>query len=69
MAASPKKPDPLRPAGFLLLPMGWILVLAAIILLNQGMARSVFTLAGAGVEILGLVLVARSFIAPRPERN
>jgi hypothetical protein len=55
-------------AGFFLLIMGWILVVAAVILLNQNAARGGFVLAGVGVEILGLVLVARSFIAPKAER-
>ena len=69
MAASPKKPHPLRPAGFLLLVMGWLLVLSSIILLNRNGALAAFSLAGLAVEILGLVLVARSFIAPKPEHN
>jgi hypothetical protein len=49
--------------------MGWMLVLAAIVLLKSGAARSGFVVAGLAVEALGLVLVARSFIAPAPERN
>ena len=69
MAASPKRSDPLKPAGFLLLIMGWILVLSAVILLKQEAARAGFALAGIGVEVLGLILVVRSHIAPKPERN
>jgi hypothetical protein len=69
MAAPPKRPDLLRPVGFLLLLMGWFLVLSAIVLLKQEAARSGFVLAGLGVEVLGLVLVVRSHIAPKPERH
>lgn len=69
MAVSPKTADPLKPAGFLLLTMGWILVLSAIVLLKQEAARGAFAIAGLGVEALGLALVLRSHIAPRPERN
>jgi uncharacterized membrane protein len=69
MTASPKRSDPLRPVGFLLLMMGWILVLSAIVLLKQQAARGGFVLAGMAVEALGLVLVVRSHIAPKPERH
>jgi len=73
MAASPQRPDPLKPAGFFLLIMGWILILAAIALLKQDTARGGFVLAGFAVEAVGLVLVARSHIpahiAPQPGRN
>jgi hypothetical protein len=69
MAASPKRPDPLKPVGFLLLPMGWMLVLSAVILLSQAAARGGFVVAGMGVEMLGLALVVRSHIAPKAERN
>jgi hypothetical protein len=49
--------------GFLLLPAGWIIVLAALVLLPTGPARVAFTLAGIGVEILGLILVIRHHAA------
>jgi len=69
MAASPSRLNPLKPAGFFLLLMGWILVLSAVILLRQEGARAGFVMAGVAVELLGLVLVVRSHIAPKPERN
>ena len=69
MAASPKRPDPLKSVGFLLLIMGWLLVLSAIVMLRQPAARGGFAAAGMAVEALGLVLVLRSHIAPKPERN
>ena len=69
MTASPNRPDPLRPVGFLLLMMGWLLALSAIVLLKQEAARGGFVLAGLAVEALGLFLVVRSYIAPKPERH
>ena len=46
--------------GFFLLFAGWVLVIAAVVLLGQAAPRTIFVLAGLGVEIIGLVLVARS---------
>jgi hypothetical protein len=69
MAASRRRSDPMKPTGFLLLITGWILTLSAVVLLKQEAARGGFTLAGLGVEALGLVLVVRAHIAPRAERN
>jgi hypothetical protein len=69
MEASPKSIDPLKPIGFFLLVMGWILALAAVILLTQAGARTGFILAGLAVEVLGLVLVVRTHISPAPERD
>jgi hypothetical protein len=68
MANSPARRGPLKPAGFFLLIMGWLLVLSALILLGQGAARAGFVGAGVAVELLGLALVVRSHIAPKPER-
>ena len=56
-------------AGFLLLLAGWAIVLAAIVLLKSEASRTVFMLAGASVEILGLVLVIRSHLQPRTENG
>ncbi|HEX4133757.1 MAG TPA: hypothetical protein VHY84_03975 [Bryobacteraceae bacterium] len=57
----------MRIAGFLLLPAGWILALAAIVLLAAPGPRAVFLLAGLGVEILGLVMVARSHVTSKED--
>lgn len=46
-------------AGFFLLVAGWAIVLAAMALL-RATALAVFVAAGAGVEVLGLALAARS---------
>jgi hypothetical protein len=56
-------------AGFLLLLAGWAIVLTAIVLLKSDAPRIAFMLAGAGVEILGLVVVIRSHLEPRRERG
>ncbi len=55
--------------GFLLLLSGWVLVLSAVILLGSALPRTTFALAGVGVEVLGLILVARSHLVPRREKG
>ena len=57
----------MKVAGFLLLLAGWVLVLAAIALLAAAGPRGAFLLAGLGVEILGLVLVARAHLTPKED--
>lgn len=47
-------------AGFLLLLAGWVIVVAAVILLIPANARTIFVIAGVAVEIVGLTLVIRS---------
>jgi len=69
MAAPTKRSDPLKPAGFFLLIVGWILVLSAAQMLKSGSAQDAFVAAGIAVEILGLALVVRSHLSPKPERN
>ena len=58
--------------GFLLLLSGWGIVLTAIALLASA-ARAGFALAGAVVEIVGLILVVQSHrpreLKPREERE
>jgi hypothetical protein len=54
-------------AGFLLLVSGWALVLTAIALLAAAGPRAGFLLAGLGVEVLGLVLAARSHLTPKED--
>lgn len=50
----------MKPIGFLLLLSGWGIVFAAVALLAAGTGRIAFLLSGMGVEVIGLVLVARS---------
>ena len=47
-------------AGFFLLLAGWVIVVAAVILLIPVNARTIFLFAGVAVEIVGLTLVIRS---------
>jgi ABC-type transport system involved in cytochrome bd biosynthesis fused ATPase/permease subunit len=56
-------------AGFLLLLSGWLLVLAAVMLLAVPASRLCFVLAGVGVEILGLFLVFRAHSSLAGERH
>jgi len=49
--------------GFLLLVAGWLIVLSALALLAASGPRAAFILAGAGVEILGLVIVVRAHMS------
>lgn len=51
--------------GFLLLLGGWLIVLAALIILSAPAARTVFILMGIAVQIVGLVLVIRAHPRPR----
>jgi hypothetical protein len=57
----------MKVAGFLLLPAGWALVLTAIAMLSAAGPRGAFLLAGVGVEVLGLVLVARAHLTPKED--
>ena len=54
--------------GFLLLLTGWMLVLAAIVLLGLPLSRDVFVLAGLAVEGLGLTFVIRSHLILREDK-
>ena len=54
--------------GFLLLLSGWVIVVAALALLHGG-ALSAFIVAGLAVEILGLVLFAKSHVPPSEDRG
>ena len=59
----------MRLIGFLLLITGWLLVLAAVVLLGAAPSRAAFVLAGTGVEVLGLALVFRSHLVLRGSRD
>lgn len=59
----------MKVAGLLLLLAGWLLVLAAIVLLAASGPRIAFLLAGIGVEILGLALVARAHLTPKEDKS
>ena len=56
-------------AGFMLLLTGWLLVLAAIVLLASPPSRAVFVLTGVAVEGLGLTFVIRSHLILREDKR
>jgi hypothetical protein len=55
----------MKVVGFMMMLAGWLLVLAAIIILKSPPARGAFVLAGIAVESLGLILAFRSHSIPR----
>lgn len=57
----------MRLLGFFLQIAGWIIVLAAIALL-QAAAQEAFALAGLGIELAGVTLVVRSHLIPHGEK-
>jgi hypothetical protein len=59
----------MKVVGFLMLPAGWFLVLAAIVLFAAPPLRAAFILAGVAVESLGLILAFRSHLNPREEEE
>ena len=58
-----------RLSGFLLLLAGWGIVLVAIALLRAYTPLAGFVAAGAGVELLGVALAARSHVALRERKR
>lgn len=54
-------------AGLLMLPAGWIIVLAAIVMLPPQTVRAAFVFAGLAVEALGLGLVIRAHLPAAEE--
>jgi hypothetical protein len=59
----------MKAVGLLMLPAGWFLVLAAIVLFPAPALRGAFVLVGFAVEALGLGLAFRSHLIPREEKN
>ncbi len=59
----------MRLLGFLLLLAGWLLVVAAVLLLKTPGPMAAFIVAGLAVEGLGLVFAARTYLVPRGERE
>ncbi len=58
----------MRLLGFFLLVAGWIIVLAAIALL-QATPQTGFALAGFCVQLLGLTLAVRSHLIPHGDKE
>ncbi len=51
----------MRAIGFLLMLSGWLIVVAALVLLTRLPERYGFVVAGLAVEVLGLVLLAQRY--------
>ncbi len=58
----------MRFAGFLFLSSGWLIVLAAVILLKSA-ALAGFVLTGLVVQLLGLTLVVRTHVLPHGDKR
>jgi hypothetical protein len=56
-------------AGLLVLPAGFFLVLAALVLLNDPVQRTAFVLCGVAVEGVGLVVAVRGHMLNRGESH
>jgi len=56
-------------AGFLLLAAGWVIVTAALFLLNASAPRATFALAGIALQVLGLILAVRAHRVMESERD
>ena len=48
---------------------GWLIVVAAMVLLRTISSLAAFVLAGVGVEVLGLILAVRSHLTLQRERR
>jgi hypothetical protein len=59
----------LRMAGLLMMVAGWILMLAAVVMLNSLPLRTGFAMAGLAVQMLGFVLLTRAHIPKRKKRD
>lgn len=59
----------MRLAGCLLLPSGFFLVLAALVLFPAPTMRLAFVAAGLGVEVLGVGLLTRAYTLMQKEQR
>jgi hypothetical protein len=59
----------IRIAGVFLLPTGWLLMLAAILMLPSLPGRTVFALLGLAVEVFGLALLVHSYLPARKVKH
>jgi hypothetical protein len=59
----PQPGDSLKLLGCLLLLSGWLIILAALIMLPGFTQRAAFIGAGTGIEVAGLALLTRGYMA------
>ena len=56
-------------AGLLVMPAGFFLCVAALVLFPAPASRTAFVLCGLAVEVLGLAVAVRGHIEPRGDAN
>jgi hypothetical protein len=56
-------------AGLLVMPAGFLLSIAALLLFPDPVPRAAFVVCGLAVECLGLVVAVRGHMEPRGERR
>jgi len=56
-------------AGLLVMPAGFFLAIAALVLFPAPVSRGAFVVCGLAVEILGFVVAVRGHMEPRGESN
>jgi len=58
----------MKNAGLLVMPAGFFLAVAAIVLFSSPALRAVFVLSGLIVELIGLTVAVRAHLANRGEK-
>jgi hypothetical protein len=56
-------------AGLLMMPAGFVLSIAAIVLFSDSVQRTAFVLCGLAVEAMGLVVAVRGHVQLRSENR
>jgi hypothetical protein len=56
-------------AGLLVMPAGFFLAIAALVLFPTPAPRAAFVLCGLAVEVLGLVVAVRGHVEPRGDAS
>ena len=63
----PSKGQAMKYAGLLVMPAGFFLTIAALLLFPAPLSRAVFVFCGLAVEALGLAVAVRGHMGPREE--
>jgi hypothetical protein len=67
IAGRPEKGKTMKYAGLLVMPAGFFLAIAALVLFPASPSRAAFVLCGLAVEALGLVVAVRGHMQARGE--
>lgn len=68
-ATGDAKERAMRLAGLLVMPAGFFLVMAALLLFPDAMPRLVFVMCGVAVEAMGLTVAVRGHMESRGEKR